>query len=163
MRRFEKISFEQFEKDFANYDNSIDSYESIVVPNRGTGRAAGYDFFAPISFTLLPNEIIKMPTGIKVTMESDEFLMIVVRSSTGFKYNVRMCNQIGIIDADYYNNVGNEGHMWIALQNEGAINWVVNKGDRVVQGIFVKYLLTDDDSGAVSNRQGGLGSTNKEE
>jgi dUTP pyrophosphatase len=74
-----------------------------------------------------------------------------------------MCNQIGIIDADYYNNAGNEGHMWIALQNEGTTDWVVNKGDRVVQGIFVKYLLTDDDSGAASNRQGGLGSTNKEE
>lgn len=37
-------------------------------------------------------------------MEDDEMLMIVVRSSMGFKYNVRMCNQVGILENDYYNN-----------------------------------------------------------
>ena len=37
--------------------------------------------------------------------------MLLVRSSMGFKYNVRLCNQVGIVDSDYYNNPDNEGHM----------------------------------------------------
>ena len=41
-----------------------------------------------------------------------EFLGIYIRSSLGFKYNIRMCNQVGIIDADYYNNKDNEGHIF---------------------------------------------------
>lgn len=48
---------------------------------------------------------MKIPTGYKATFESDEMLMIVVRSSVGFKYNVRLTNQVGIIESDYYNNV----------------------------------------------------------
>ena len=92
-------------------------------------------------------------------MNQDEMLMIVVRSSTGFKYNVRMCNQVGIIESDYYNNSSNEGHMWIALQNEGTEVFKVEAGDRVAQGIFVKFLTVDEEEKIDNERNGGLGST----
>ena len=71
-----------------------------------------------MDITIKRNEIVKIPTGIKISLEDGEFLGIFVRSSMGFKYNVRMCNQVGIIDGDYYNNPDNEGHMWIKLQNQ---------------------------------------------
>lgn len=87
-------------------------------------------------------------------------LMLVVRSSMGFKYNVRLTNQVGIIESDYYNNPDNEGHMWICLQNHGDKEYIINKGDAYAQGIFVKFLTTDDDN-AKTLRTGGLGSTNK--
>ncbi len=154
MRKFEKISYEQFEKDFAEY-NSMELYKTIVLPNRHTKASAGYDFYSLIDFTLNPGEIIKVPTGVKAKMEDDEFLMLVVRSSIGFKYNVRMCNQVGIIDADYYNNENNDGHIWFAFQNHGIKPWVVKAFDRIGQGIFVKYLLTDDDNGGIEIRTGG--------
>ena len=72
-----------------------------------------------------------------------------------------MTNQVGIIESDYYNNIDNEGHMFVSLQNEGEKDFVVKKGDAYAQGIFVKFLICDDDS-AISKRSGGLGSTNKE-
>ncbi len=53
-------------------------------------------------------------------MNEDEVLFLIVRSSMGFKYNVRLCNQVGIIDKDYYNNIDNEGHIFIKIQNEGT-------------------------------------------
>lgn len=59
---------------------------------------------------------MKIPTGIKANMENNDVLFLVVRSSMGFKYNVRMCNQVGVIDSDYYNNIDNEGHIWIKLK-----------------------------------------------
>ena len=79
----------------------------------------------------------------------------------GFKYNVRMCNQVGVIDADYYNNNDNEGHMWIKIQNEGDKDYIVKKGDAMIQGIFMKYLKVDNEEIIENERIGGIGSTNK--
>lgn len=156
MRKFEKISFKQFKKDIID---SKETYNSYNLPVRHTNCSAGYDFESILSFELQPGEIKKIPTGIKVQMNQDEMLMIVVRSSTGFKYNVRMCNQVGIIESDYYNNSSNEGHMWIALQNEGTEVFKVEAGDRVAQGIFVKFLTVDEEEKIDNERNGGLGST----
>ena len=142
MRRFEKISFEQFKKDVSE-DEEL--YKSYALPKRETKTSAGYDFFALNDFTLKPNEIMKIPTGVKVQMEDDDVLLLVDRSSMGFKYNVRLCNQVGVIDADYYNNKDNEGHMWIRIQNEGDKDFVVKKGEGMCQGLFVKYLTVDDE------------------
>lgn len=137
MRCFEKISFEQFKHDIKD-DEAL--YEEYQLPDRETRSSVGYDFKAIDDFVIKPGEIKKIPTGIKASFLSDEMLMLVVRSSMGFKYNVRMCNQVGIIDADFYNNATNEGHIWIALQNEGEKDYVVKKGDGICQGIFVKVL-----------------------
>ena len=158
MRKFEKISFEQFKKDIID-DKEL--YESYSLPRRSTKNSAGYDFYALFDYTLKPKEIMKIPTGIKVSMEKDDVLFLIDRSSMGFKYNVRMCNQVGVVDQDYYNNPNNEGHMWIRIQNEGDKDYVVKKGDAMIQGIFIKYLKTDDDIESNHERNGGFGSTNK--
>ena len=159
MRKFEKISFEQFKKDIKDDKNLYDEY---LKPSRGTKNSAGYDFKAILPFTLKPNEIKKIPTGMKVTMKDDEVLLVVVRSSMGFKYNIRMCNQVGVMDKDYYNNPNNEGHMWIALKNEGDKEYTVEKGEAFAQGMFIKYLTVDDEEEITKERTGGFGSTNKE-
>lgn len=150
MRYFEKISFEQFKKDIAD-DKAL--YEAYNLPKRKTKYAAGYDFYALVDFTLKPGEIKKVPTGIKVNMESDEVLLLVDRSSQGFKYNVRFCNQVGVIDKDYYNNPNNEGHMWIRIQNEGDKDYVVKLGDGICQGMFMKYLTVDNEKEDFKERE----------
>ena len=160
MRKFEKISFEQFKKDICD-DKKL--YEEYSLPKRGTKNAAGYDFYALYDYTLRPGDIMKIPTGVKVQMEDDDVLFLIDRSSMGFKWNVRMCNQVGVIDADYYNNNSNEGHMWIRLQNEGDKDYIVKKGDAMIQGVFLKYLRVDNEEEINKDRIGGLGSTNKEE
>lgn len=142
MRRFEKISFEQFKKDISD-DREL--YDEYLLPKRETKKAAAYDFYALFDYVLKPGEIKKIPTGVKVIMEDDDCLLLLDRSSMGFNFNVRMCNQVGVIDADYYNNKSNEGHMWIKIQNEGDKDYVVKKGDGMCQGMFIKYLKTDDD------------------
>lgn len=158
MRKFEIVTKEEYLKNVEEMDHL--EYDDLMCPVRGTKHSAGYDFRSPISFTLKPNEIIKVPTGIKAAMESDEYLALLVRSSMGFKYNMRLCNQVGIVDSDYYNNPDNEGHIFVALKNEGDKVFKVEKGDRYAQGIFQKFLLTDDDD-ADGERTGGFGSTNK--
>ena len=149
MRSFEKISFYQFKKDI---EDNRELYEEYLLPSRDTTYAAGYDFHSIYDSVLKPGDTIKIPTGVKARMQNDEVLLLCVRSSQGFKYNVRLINQIGVIDKDYYDNPTNEGHIWIGLQNEGKDNYIVKKGDGIAQGIFMKYLLTDDDNEEIGIR-----------
>ena len=155
MRKFEKISALEFEKDILD-----GKYEDLVLPRRSTKNSAGYDFISVIDINLKPGERKIIPTGIKVIMNENEFLALYIRSSLGFKYNIRMCNQVGIIDADYYGNSDNGGHIFVCLENEGDEVIEIKKGDRFVQGIFMPFLVTDDDV-AIDSRLGGIGSTNK--
>lgn len=155
-REFLKISYDQFKKDVSVDRELYDSYE---MPKRSTKNSCGYDFIAIEDMILHPGEIKKIPTGYKAIFNDDEMLMLVVRSSMGFKYNVRMCNQVGIIDSDYYDNKDNEGHIWVALQNEGKEDYVIKKGTAYCQGIFLNYLTCGDEVNV--DRTGGIGSTNK--
>lgn len=158
MRKFEKISLNQFIKDTELTEKE---YNNIIIPKRATQNSAGYDFHILNNITLKPNEIIKIPTGIKAQMNNDEVLMIYIRSSLGFKYNLRLCNGTGIIDSDYYNNQDNEGHIFIKIQNEGKETLNLKANDRFAQGIFIKYLTADDETKINNVRQGGMGSTNQ--
>ena len=157
MRKFEKISYPEFVKVFGDNKTLYDDY---MLPLRGTKCSAGYDFFAIKDYVIKPNEIVKIPTGYKATFESDEMLMIVVRSSIGFKYNVRLTNQVGIIESDYYNNPDNDGHFMFAYYNFFENDIEIKKGDPIGQVIFQKYLIIDNDS-ATGERISGFGSTSK--
>ena len=159
MRVFNKISYNQFEKDVIS---DIDLYNSYKMPQRSTENSAGYDFFSIMDYVIKPCESKKISLSIKACLNCDEVLFLIVRSSMGFKYNIRMCNQIGVIDSDYYDNIDNEGHIWIKLQNEGEKDYTIKKGDKIIQGIFLKYLLVDNEKEVKNKRVSGIGSTNKE-
>ncbi len=158
MRKFEIISINQFNKDFKNIDTK---YDDIIIPKRSTKFSAGYDFYMPYDLTIKKNEVVLIPTGIKVMLNSDEFLGIYIRSSLGFKYNLRMCNQVGIIDSDYYNNSSNEGHIFVKLKNEGDNDIILKKYDRYVQGIIQKYYIVDNEKEVEDIRVGGIGSSKR--
>lgn len=149
-RDFEKISFEQFKKDVKD---DFELYESYELPSRDSKRTACYDIYLLDDLVIEPGEIRKLPTGLKSYFGDDEVLLLVVRSSMGFKYNIRLCNQVGIIDADYYNNKDNEGHMWIRIQNEGDATVRIPRGDAVAQALFLKFLTTDSDKNESQERR----------
>ncbi len=161
IRGFEKISFEQFKTDFISEPVVNILYEQLKYPQRSTATSAGYDFFALKSIELKPNQEIIVATGMKAYMQQDEWLAILVRSGHGFKYNLRLMNQTGVIDADYYNNPGNEGHIFVALKNEGTKVWRVAAGQAFAQGIFMKYLCVDEDLPVQEERLGGIGSSDR--
>ena len=157
MRKFEKISFKQFKKDICD-DKEL--YESYELPRRHSTKSAGYDIRSLTYGVIKPGEAMVFRTGLKVCMEDEEVLYLIGRSSIGYKYNVCLANNVGVIDADFYNNEDNEGHFSVKLINHGKEDFEVKIGDRIVQGIFQKYLVTDDDN-CETIRTGGIGSTNK--
>ena len=140
----------------------INKYKDVdfPMPVRKTKTSAGYDICVPEDVALLPGRMVMVPTGVKAYMQEDEFLGVHIRSSMAIKKGIRLVNNVGIIDADYYNNDDNEGHIMIALYNHGDEPVPVEKGMRVAQGIFYSYLTVDgDEAGRGAKRRGGMGST----
>lgn len=166
--KFEKVTWEQFYKDwvdtfptFGDVDETRikQIYCRIDTPKRATKGSAGYDFYAPITFTLQPGETIKIPTGIRCKMDEGWVLMGFPRSGLGFKYRLRLNNTVAVIDCDYaYSD--NEGHIFIKMTNEGNKKLEVNEGNGFVQGIFLPFGVTEDDD-VTEVRNGGFGSTTK--
>lgn len=163
MRKFEKVK--RIEED-------------IKLPERSTRNSAGYDFYAiedvkvkPISHaTYTSMEIEFRPrtvhsdirptlvkTGVKAEMMHNEFLMLCNRSSNP-KKGLILANGVGIVDSDYYGNPDNDGEIMFPFINIGNDTVEIRKGDKIGQGIFMRYQTTDDDM-ADGERTGGFGST----
>ncbi len=133
----------------------------IALPRRSTKYSAGYDIMAAKDVEVTPFapgvKPTLIPTGLKAYCGSDEFFSVINRSS-GAKNGLVLANGIGIIDADYYNNDGNDGHFQVLVFNVSDQPVLVKKGDRIAQVIFQKFLTVDDDR-SDGERRGGFGST----
>lgn len=179
--KFEKVSYEQFYKDFIDAFNMYETkeledgtievidledivrkvYNSIKLPKRATVGSAGYDFFVPIDLNIVPYTTAKIPTGIRCKIKKNYVLQVYPRSGLGFKYRLQLDNTVGIIDSDYYNS-DNEGHIFIKITNDTHENKTIElkQGDGFAQGIFNKYYLAKE-SKVKAKRNGGFGSTNE--
>lgn len=167
--QFEKVSEEQFGKDFCEVfgiyglNPSISEiYEYIKLPKRATSGSAGYDFFAPVDLWMYPRGTVIIPTGIRVNIDEGWVLKCYPRSGLGFKYRCQLDNTVAVIDSDYFYS-DNEGHIFAKLTNDAKENktFSISQGTGFMQGIFVEYGITvDDDADGVRN--GGFGSTTTE-
>lgn len=163
--------------------------KDIKLPKRATKLSAGYDLAAAKRIILpafdgeLPaiycsnfspplnlkdcfnfnkdteKRAVKVPTGIKIYCNSDEYISFAMRSSVAGKGNIIMTNAPATIDADYVDNEDNEGHCLIQLKNLNPFPVIIEKGDKIAQAIFLKYLTVDDEEEVGTLRAGGIGST----
>ena len=138
--------------------------KNINLPKRSTKYAAGYDVEAAED-TIIPAfkpgvKPTLIPTGLKAYMQDDEMLCLYNRSSNPKKKGLVLANSVGIVDKDYYGNADNDGHIMYAMWNFKSEDVKIEKGERVGQAIFQKYLIADDDN-AEGERKGGFGSTDK--
>lgn len=161
-RGFEKVSYGQYANDTGGHSPvKQEGFKTLKLPRRSTKKSAGYDFYAPCDIYIEPGETRKVFTGIKAFMKDNEYLEIVPRSSLGIKHHIGIANTVGIIDSDYYNNEDNQGHIVVALVNNGDEPLALKAGDKFCQGIFKCYLVTNDDEPESEVRKGGVGSTGK--
>jgi len=132
----------------------------VRKPTRGSIHSAGYDFYAYDDYEIEPKQSVLIQTGVKAYMPDDEYLDLRVRSSLGIKRQLMLATGASVIDSDYYNNEENEGEIMVVLYNYGDETQTIAAGERIVQGIFTKYFLIDNDD-TTKERTGGTGSTNK--
>jgi dUTP pyrophosphatase len=134
----------------------FEALPSLIVekPVRGTQKSAGYDIRANESVTIYPWQKVAVKTGLTSFMQDDEFLDIRIRSGLAYNHDLTLQNDAGVVDSDYY---GKE--IKVMIRNEGSQPFQIAVGDRIAQGIFSKYLLTDDDKPSSTIRTDGFGHT----
>jgi dUTP pyrophosphatase len=132
---------------------------AIKLPTRGSKNSAGYDFYSPVDAVIQPNEMVMIWTDVKARMYYDNALLIIPRSSMG-KHPIMISNTVGLIDSDYYGNESTDGNIGFRLFNLGTTPYEIKAGDRIGQGIFIKYGTIKDDNTS-AERKGGFGSTNE--
>lgn len=130
------------------------------LPARGTPYSACVDFYACEDVILRPGTISNIiPTGVKAYMKEDEGLLLYARSSIAKKHGLRMSNSVGVIDADFYNNIDNEGHITFLYDNITDKEVKIAKHSRIGQGMFTKVLPIENVEILSNERVGGYGST----
>lgn len=152
-------------------NKELSEAEKLLVVGKITKKLPELFQFLSDSFTMdldLVKELVKktdtrmtlIPTGVKVKLEEDQKLELFIRSSTPLGAYLMMANSVGIIDADYYDNPDNEGHIHFQVINLSPFNIRIKKGEIIGQGIISRYDKTTlDDTSAT--RVGGFGSTSK--
>ena len=135
--------------------------EDIKLPERSTLNSAGYDFFAIEDVTLPAKKLTRVMTGVKCELMPNQVLILANRSSNPSKKGLILANGIGVIDADYYGNPDNDGEMGFEFYNILDEDVVIKKGEKLGQGIIIKFDKTEDDyiSNPYKTRVGGFGST----
>ena len=131
----------------------------VILPKRATKSSVAYDFYSPIDITIPPMTSVMIWTDIKAKFNENEALLINIRSSMG-KQPVMIANTQGWIESDYYSNPDNDGNIGIRLFNLGTEPYIIKAGDRIAQGMFIKYLEADNGN-TDTERQGGFGSSGK--
>ena len=135
--------------------------EDIKLPERSTLDSAGYDFFAIEDAILPAKKLTRVVTGVKCELMPNQVLILANRSSNPSKKGLVLINGIGVIDADYYGNPDNDGEMGFEFYNIFDEDVVIKKGEKLGQGIIMKFDKTEDDyvSNPYKTRVGGFGST----
>lgn len=146
MRKFEPIR-EEMRK------GEID----VKLPTRASKYSAGYDFYSPIDIIIKPHTSELIFTNVKAMMQYDEVLLLAVRSSMG-KVPIMLANNLGVVDCDYYSNESNDGNVGFRLYNASNEPYEIKVGDKIGQGMFMKYYTVDDDD-SDGIRTGGYGSS----
>ena len=136
----------------------IKIYDDAIIPQYQTSGAAGFDFCAHISepYTLKPGEIKAFGTGVGVEIPKGYELQIRSRSGLAYKHQISLLNGIGTIDSDY------RGEMSVLLKNHSNVDFVVEPGMRIAQGVVAEYAHVEwEEVSELSEteRSGGCGST----
>ena len=169
--RFEKVSVKEqkkfLEQFFASRSSKVNSAleyidKELALPGRSSAKSCGYDFRLPVDVEIQPNSQVLIPTFVKAAIDDDKVLELYPRSSYGIKKGLELANTVGVIDADYYNNEDNEGHIMVCIRNTTSKPVHLERGDKFVQGIIKRYFLMDgDEYGVGKARKCGIGSSGK--
>lgn len=158
--KFEKVSYKEFKKHTsANMHCGADEYDGIQIPQRSTEGSAGYDIASPVNITIPGKCKRVIPTGLKISMDKDYAMLLFIRSSLAIHKEIELQTSVSVIDADYYENEKNEGHVMIPVKNESNRPVFISAGERVAQGVFIAFGKTEDDHPVTRIRRGGIGST----
>ena len=131
--------------------------KELPLPVHATEGAAAFDLTAREKTEIPAKQVGYVPLNIAVETPPGHFLLVAARSST-HKKGLMFANGIGIGDPDFS---GDGDEYKAALYNFTDQPVTVEKGDRIAQGMFVKFERAEwEEVDSLGNKtRGGFGST----
>lgn len=96
-----------------------------------TDGSAGYDVAASQQHTILPGEICKIHTDVRIAVPRTHVALLYPRSGLASK-GIMLANSVGVIDSDYL------GELLVALYNATEHIYTVRVGDRIAQLVITE-------------------------
>jgi dUTP pyrophosphatase len=132
--------------------------KSLEIPEYKTKGAVGFDLLAREETTIKPFEVKLIPLNLIVRVPKGYGLFLYSRSSTPSKKGLIVANGVGVIDQDYN---GEEDELKLSVLNILKKKVVVEKGERICQGIFIKLAVGkfEEVKKMSAKSRGGFGTT----
>ncbi len=133
-------------------DNSVD------LPKYQTLESAGFDIASNEDKIVPANSVERIKTGLIIQAPKGHFLLLTARGSLAAKKGLMLANGVGTIDRDYS---GPSDEIFISVYNFTKQTVDIKKGERLVQGIFIKIdqVEWEEAQSLASKDRGGHGST----
>ncbi len=128
------------------------------LPAYHTAGAAAFDFYAREEMKIPPHTLARIPTNLVIATPEGYALIIAARSSLAHKKGLMLANGIGVIDSDYR---GDDNEILISVYNFTDTSTVVERGDRLAQGMFIKVAQAEwhETLSMTEENRGNFGST----
>lgn len=125
-----------------------------MIPTHQTLYSAGADVCASESVTIEPGQVKLVSTGAYVPADTHHLnvvIMLAIRSSIALKRGLSLANGVGIIDADYTDEIK------VMLHNHSDKPAAIEAGERIAQLVAVPFARIYPVKS--EERTGGFGST----
>ena len=101
------------------------------VPVRATDGSAAYDCWSAVTKEIPPRTTVRIPLRLRVAIPTGFFLLLLSRSGLASR---GVTTEAGVIDSDY------RGSVEAVLHNSNDKAFLVQRGQRICQGIFLQRL-----------------------
>lgn len=131
--------------------------KSLPLPKYHTDGSVGFDFYCREDVEIPPKGFKLVAQNLIIEVPKEHALLLFARSSL-HKKNLFLLNGVGVIDQDY---CGPNDEIKAILYNYSDVPVKVEKGDRLVQGLFLNVSVVEfEESDKIKeNSRGGIGST----
>jgi len=114
--------------------------KSLPLPEYHSKGAVGCDLYARVETKIPPKSIAKIPSNLIIQTPPGFMFIVASRGSTPFKKGLMPPHGIGIGDQDFW---GEDDEYDIAVYNFTDEEVVVERGERIAQGIFVPVEIAE--------------------
>lgn len=131
---------------------------TLPLPEYATSGSCAFDMYSRETITIQPKEIALLPSNFIIATPKEYVFVVAPRSSLFRKKGLVMPHSIGIIDQDF---CGEDDETMIQVQNATDQPVIVERGERIAQGLFMKIATAEwDEVGSMDQEsRGGFGST----
>lgn len=134
--------------------------KSLPLPEYHTKGSVGCDLYARETTKVTPKSLARIPANVIIETPPGFMFIVASRGSTPFKKGLLPPHGFGVGDQDF---CGPEDEYKIAVYNFTDEEVVVERGERIAQGIFVPVEIADweEVDSIVKVNRGAFGSTDK--